>query len=103
MTRPCGPLENARRGSNLARGPGFADRCHIASMNNVVVTVLYLLRALHRRIIVYRKLSKIQHIRASLATAIYGNKMLDCLLSGFIYNACHLELANILSFDARKF
>ena len=27
---------------------------HITSVNNVVVTVLYLLRALHRRIIVYR-------------------------------------------------
>ena len=26
---------------------------HIVSVNNVVVTVLYLLRALHRRIIVY--------------------------------------------------
>ena len=53
-------------------------------MNNVV-TVLYLLRALHRRIIVYCALSKIQNLddafRASLATAIYGNKMLDCLLS----------------------
>ena len=50
-------------------------------MNNVVVTVLYLLRALHRRIIVYRILSKIQRITASLAMAIYDNKMLDCLLS----------------------
>ena len=28
-----------------------------------------------------RILSEIKHIRASLATAIYGNKMLDCLLS----------------------
>ena len=27
---------------------------HMISVNNVVVTVLYLLRALHRRIIVYR-------------------------------------------------
>ena len=27
---------------------------HITSVNNVVVTVMYLLRALHRRIIVYR-------------------------------------------------
>ena len=27
---------------------------HITSVNNVVVAVLYLLRALHRRIIVYR-------------------------------------------------
>ena len=44
-------------------------------MNNVVVRVLYLLRILHRRIIVYRALT------ASLATALYGNKMLDCLLS----------------------
>ena len=50
-------------------------------MNSVVVTVLYLSRALHRRIIVYRILSKIQRIRASLATAIYDNKLLDCLLS----------------------
>ena len=54
---------------------------HITSVNNVVVTVLYLLRALHRRIIVYRILSKIQRIRASLDTAIYGTKMLDRLLS----------------------
>ena len=38
-----------------------------------VVTVLYLLRALHRRITVYRILSKIHRIRASLATAMYGN------------------------------
>ena len=45
-----------------------------ASVNSVVVTVLYVLRALHRRIIVYRILSKIQRIRASLATAIYDNK-----------------------------
>ena len=50
-------------------------------MNNVVVTVLYLLRALHRRIIVYRILQKIKRIRASLATAIYDNKQSDCLLS----------------------
>ena len=50
-------------------------------MNSVAVTVLYLLRALHRRIIVYRILSKIQRIRASLATAIYDNKLSDCLLS----------------------
>ena len=27
---------------------------HIASVNNVVVTVLHLLKALHRRIVVYR-------------------------------------------------
>ena len=54
---------------------------HIASVNNVVVTVLYLLRALHRRIIVYRILSKILCIRASLATAIYDNKLSDSLLS----------------------
>ena len=47
---------------------------HITSVNNVVVTVLYLLRALHRRIIVYRILYKIKRIRASLATAIYDNK-----------------------------
>ena len=33
---------------------------HIASVNNVVVTVLHLLQALHRRIIVYRILSEIQ-------------------------------------------
>ena len=32
---------------------------HIASVNNVVVTVLRLLQALHRRIIVYRILSEI--------------------------------------------
>ena len=53
----------------------------IESVNNVVVTVLCLLRAVHRRIIVYRikLLSKIQRISASLATAIYGNTMLDCL------------------------
>ena len=50
-------------------------------VNNVVVTVLYLLRALHRRILVYRILSKIQLIGANLAAAIYGNKMLECLLS----------------------
>ena len=55
-------------------------------MNNVVVTVLYLLRALHQRIIMYHnyivKNSKRRRlIRASLAKAIYGNKMLDCLLS----------------------
>ena len=50
-------------------------------MNTVVVAVLYLLRALHRRIIVYRILSKMQRIRASLATAIHGNKLSDCLLS----------------------
>ena len=54
-------------------------------MNNVVVTVLYLSRALHRRIIVYRiivKNPKIERcIKASLSTAIYGNKMIDCLLS----------------------
>ena len=53
----------------------------IASVNSVVVTVLYLLRLLHRRIIVYRILSKMQRIRASLATAIYDNKQSDCLLS----------------------
>ena len=54
---------------------------HIASVNSVVVTVLYLLRALHRRIIVYRILSKMQRLRASLATAIYDNKQSGCLLS----------------------
>ena len=43
-------------------------------MNNVVVTVLYLLRVLHRPIIVYRILYKNQRIRASLATAIYEKK-----------------------------
>ena len=47
---------------------------HITYVNNVVVTVLYLLRALHRRIIVYRILSKILRTRANLATAIYDNK-----------------------------
>ena len=50
-------------------------------MNNVVVTVLYLLWALHRRIIVYHILYKKKHLRASLATAIYDNKQSDCLLS----------------------
>ena len=53
----------------------------ITSVNNVVVTVLYLLRALHRRIIVYRIVYKNQRIRASLATAIYEKKQSDCLLS----------------------
>ena len=54
---------------------------HITSVNNVVVvvTVLYLLRALHRRIIAYRILYKNQRMRASPATAIYDNK--HCLLS----------------------
>ena len=54
---------------------------HITSANNVVVTVLYLLWALHRRIIVYRILYKNQRIRASLAAAIYDKKQSDCLLS----------------------
>ena len=54
---------------------------HITSVNNVVVTVFYLLRALHRRIIVYRILQKNQRLRASLATAIYDNKQSGCLLS----------------------
>ena len=59
----------------------FTSLHHIASVNNVV-TVLYLLRTLHRRITLYRiLLSKIQGIRASLATAIYDNKQSDCLLS----------------------
>ena len=40
---------------------------HITSVNNVVVTVLYLLWALHRRIIGYGILYKIQRIRASLS------------------------------------
>ena len=35
---------------------------HIASVNNVVVTVLHLLQALHRRIIVCRILSEIQKL-----------------------------------------
>ena len=56
---------------------------HIASVNNVVVTVLYLLRALHRRIIYsvsyIVKISKLRRrIKASLATAICGNKQSDC-------------------------
>ena len=34
----------------------------ITSVNNVVVTVLHLLQALHRRIIVYRILSEIQKL-----------------------------------------
>ena len=50
-------------------------------MNSVIVTVFYVLRALHRRIIVHRILSKMQRIRASLSTAIYDNKQSDCLLS----------------------
>ena len=54
---------------------------HITSVNNIVVTVLYLLRALQRRIIVYRILYKNQRIQASLATAIYDKKQSDCLLS----------------------
>ena len=54
---------------------------HIASVNNVVVTALYLLWALHQRIIVYRIMYKIQRIRASLATANYDNKQSDCLSS----------------------
>ena len=48
---------------------------HITSVNNVVVTVLYLLRALHRRC------KKINALRASLATAIYDKKHSDYLLS----------------------
>ena len=35
---------------------------HIASANHVAVTVLHLLQALHRRIIVYRILSEIQKL-----------------------------------------
>ena len=51
-------------------------------MNSVVVTVLYLLRALHRQIIVYRiYCKKNQRVRASLAAAIYDKKQSDCLLS----------------------
>ena len=48
---------------------------------NIRVTVLYLLRALHRRSIVHRILQKNQRIRASLATANYDKKQSDCLLS----------------------
>ena len=48
---------------------------HIVAVNSVAVTVFYLVQALHRRIIVYRILSKIQRIRANLATAIYDNKV----------------------------
>ena len=40
----------------------FCPLLYIASVNHVVVTVLYLLRALHQRIAVYRKLSKIQNL-----------------------------------------
>ena len=57
---------------------------HIASVNNVVVTVLYLLREPHRRISVSYivKNPKLRRpIKASLSTAIYGNKMCHCLLS----------------------
>ena len=46
-------------------------------MNSVVATVLYLLQALRRRIIVYCILSKIKRIRANLATAMYDNKQSD--------------------------
>ena len=53
----------------------------MASVNNVVVTVLYLLWALHQLIIVYRIQYKIQRVRASLTTAIYDKKQSDCLLS----------------------
>ena len=53
---------------------------HITSVNNVVVTVLHLLRALHRRISVSDIVKK-QRIRASLATAIYDKRQSDCLLS----------------------
>ena len=52
-----------------------------ASVNSVVVTVLHLLRALLRRITVYRILPKIERIRASLVPVIYDNKLADCLLS----------------------
>ena len=56
---------------------------HITSVNNIVVTVLYLFWALHRRIIAYRinYCKKNQRIRASLATTIYNKKQSDCLLS----------------------
>ena len=54
---------------------------HIASVNSVIVTVLHFLRALQRRNIVYRIFSKIQRIRAGIATAIYDNQLSDCLLS----------------------
>ena len=53
-------------------------------MNNVVVTVLHLLRALHQRIIVYRIgpiVKNATHTSESIATAIYDNKQSDCLLS----------------------
>ena len=56
-------------------------------MNNVVVTVLYLLRAYHRRIIVYRALSKIKNLDDThfkfndIARPIYVNKTSDCLFS----------------------
>ena len=40
----------------------FALLCHIASVNNVVVTVVYLLRALHRLITMYRIVSKIKNL-----------------------------------------
>ena len=51
-------------------------------MNSVVVTVVYLLQALHQRIVVCRiLLYKMQRIRASLDTAIYDNKLSNCLVS----------------------
>ena len=47
------------------------------------LSCVILLRVLHRRIVVYRILYKIQRVRASLATAIiiYDDKLSDCLLS----------------------
>ena len=56
-------------------------------MNGVDVTVLYLLLALHRQMMVYRILSKSQRIRASIVTAIYDNKQSNCLLSRSQTNA----------------
>ena len=64
-------------------------------MNNVVVTVLYLLRALYQRIIVYCIFSEIQKINDAhkrvclsrnfklndIARPMYVNKQSDCLLS----------------------
>ena len=54
---------------------------HITSVNNVVVTVLYLLRALHQRIIVYRIVKKPTHTsECSYGHLRYKNQS-DCLLS----------------------
>ena len=51
-------------------------------MNSVVVTVLYLLQALHRRIIVYRIIIvKNSTNKSESSDGIYDDKQSDCLLS----------------------